>query len=80
MGQIRAVFPTFSMEEPLKSSYPEESYENVYRPEKVECRERNSITATLLSRKFICKELLYSTISFLEEPDDVLWNLKKHWI
>jgi hypothetical protein len=71
MGQIRAVCPTFSMEE---------SYENIYRPEKVECRERNSITAKLLSRQFICKELLYSTISFLEEPDDVLWNLKNHWI
>jgi hypothetical protein len=29
------------------------TYENVYRPEKVDSGERNSVTAKLLSRKFI---------------------------
>jgi hypothetical protein len=44
------------MEEPLKSFFISRgtpAYENVYRPEKVVSGERNSITAKLLSRKFI---------------------------
>jgi hypothetical protein len=32
--------------------------EKVYRPEKADSGERYSITAKLLSRKFICKEMI----------------------
>jgi hypothetical protein len=44
------------MEEPLKQFFISRgtpTHENVYRPEKVDSVERNSITAKLLSRKFI---------------------------
>jgi hypothetical protein len=44
------------MAEPLKYVFISRgtpTYENVYRSEKVESGERNSITAKLLSRKFI---------------------------
>jgi hypothetical protein len=44
------------MEEPLKSFFISRgtpTYENIYRPEKVDSGERNSITAKKLSRKFI---------------------------
>jgi len=51
------------------------TYENVYRPEKDNNRERNSITPKLLSRKFICKDLLYTfnIPRFLEEPMTMFW-------
>jgi hypothetical protein len=35
------------------------AYENVYGPEKVDNGECNSLDAKLLSRKFICKDLIY---------------------
>jgi hypothetical protein len=38
---------------------PLPAYGNVYRPEKVDSGEGNSVTAKLLSRKLICKKLLY---------------------
>jgi hypothetical protein len=66
------------MEEPLRYifiSLGTPTYENVYRPQKVDSRECKSITARLLSGKFyvkICYILyIYSTIS-RGTPDDVL--------
>jgi hypothetical protein len=58
------------------------TYENVYRPQKVESRERKSITARLLSGKLYVKICyifcIYSTIS-RGTPDDVLWNPRVPW-
>jgi hypothetical protein len=72
------------MEEPLRYMFISRgtpTYENVYRPQKVDSVERKSITARLLSGKFyvkICYILyrhiyIYSTIS-RGTPDDVLCN------
>jgi hypothetical protein len=53
------------------------TYENVYRPQKVDSGERKSITASLLSGKFYVKICyifyIYSTIS-RGTPDDGVWN------
>jgi hypothetical protein len=52
-----------SMEEPLKLFFISRgvsTYENDHRLGKIERGEPNSMTAKLLSRKFICKELLYT--------------------
>jgi hypothetical protein len=46
------------MKEPLKYvfiSRGSPTYENVYRPEKVDSVDRSSVTAKLVSRKFIFK-------------------------
>jgi hypothetical protein len=66
------------MEEPLRYIFISRgtlTYENVYRPQKVDSGERKSITA----RKFyvkICYILyIYSTIS-RGTPDNVLWNTR----
>jgi hypothetical protein len=68
------------MEEPLGYIFLSRgtpTYENVYRPQKVDSGERKSITARLLLGKFhvkICYIFyIYSTIS-RGTPDDVLWN------
>jgi hypothetical protein len=50
------------MEEPLRYIFISRgtpTYENVYRPQEVDSGERKSITARLLSGKFLCKDLLY---------------------
>jgi hypothetical protein len=75
-----SVFQPFSMEEPLRYIFISRgtpTYENVYRPQKVDSGERKSITARLLSGKLYVKICyifcIYSTIS-RGTPDDVLWN------
>jgi hypothetical protein len=67
------------MEEPLRYIFISRgtpTYENVYRPQKVDSGERKSITARL-SGKFYVKICyifyIYYTIS-RGTPDDVLWN------
>jgi hypothetical protein len=67
------------MEEPLRYAFISRgtpTYEEVYRPQKVDSGERKSITARLLSGKFyvkICYIYIYSTIS-RGTPEDILWN------
>jgi hypothetical protein len=68
------------MEEPIRYIFISRgtpTYENVYRPQKVDSGKRKSITARLLSGKLyvkICYILyIYSTIS-RGTPDDVLSN------
>jgi hypothetical protein len=68
------------MEEPLRYNFISRetpTYENVYRPQKVDSGERKSITARLLSGKLyvnICYIFyIYFTIS-RGTPDDILWN------
>jgi hypothetical protein len=71
---FKAAFPNlFSKEEPLRYIFifrGTPTYENVYRPQKVDSGKRKSIAARLLSGKFYVKicYILYIYSRFLEEP------------
>jgi hypothetical protein len=59
------------MEEPLRYIFISRgtpTYEHVYRPQKVDCGERKSITARLLSGKFYVNICYIYIPRFLEEP------------